>query len=559
MMKKISVMIFLICSGLVLFAQTEEKKGLDAITMDAVKGQLEFLASDWTEGRAVGTKGAYMAADYIASMLQTYGVKPFGDEEFSRPSRAEMMAGARPAATKTFYQNFSLIQYEPGAEQKLSVVTSKPGSESSIDFVYQTDFTVNTGTVGKSAQAGLVFVGYAFKDEEKGYDDLKKVNLEGKIAVVVTGFPGHRDSSSVGFEKFALVGRYAAMRMERDKVSRLAEAGAIAVIQISPDDDPTLAWSQNQIYPVKGNYYEADQALGSYYNTRMAMPGKELGNNLPSFTVTPRATAEILSGTGIDLEAFEENAAKNPQAQIQDMTGKSVAFKTSVNSEIVKARNVVGVIEGENKDEYVVVGGHYDHLGKYDGWIWNGADDNASGTVGVMTIAKAVAATGKKPKRSIVFAAWTGEEKGLYGSKYFVDQAREKNMNVVLNLNYDMIARDTERDSAKNQAGMTYTKANHNIEETTRKYVDEYGINLDLSYKPAEKPGGGSDHAPFASQGIPIFYFMAAMHPDYHQPSDELSKVNWDKMLDIIKIGFLDTWNFANTDDWLKTKVEPEK
>jgi len=558
-MKKFAVFFILLFVFSFGYAQNEVENGLDAITMESIKGQLGFLASDWTEGRAVGTKGAYMAADYIASMFELYGVQPFGDEEYSRPSRSERMAGVRPVASKTYYQNFSLVQYEPGTEQKFSVVNSIPGSESSIDFVYQTDFSVNTGTVGQTAQAGLVFAGYAFSDEEEGYDDLEKIDLKGKIAIVLQGYPGHKDSTSAGFKKFEPDGRWAQYRREREKSERLAEAGAIALIQISPDSDPTLNWSQNRIYPVKGNYYEADEPLSSYYNTRMALPGKEIGGNIPTFNVTSRVASAILSGTGIDFETFEKEVANDLKPKSQPLNGKAVAFKTTVNSEIVKARNVVGVIEGEKKDEYIVVGGHYDHLGKHDGWIWNGADDNASGTVGVMTIAKAFKATGKKPERSVIFAAWTGEEKGLYGSTYFVEQAKEKDLNVVLNLNYDMIARDTERDSAKNQASMTYTKANYNIEETTRKFIDQYDIKLDLSYRPSDRPRGGSDHAPFAAEDIPIFYFMAAMHPDYHQPSDELDKVNWDKMLDIVRIGFLNTWEFANTDDWMRTKVQPEE
>ena len=124
------------------------------------------------------------------------------------------------------------------------------------------------------------------------------------------------------------------------------------------------------------------------------------------------------------------------------------------------------------------MGAHYDHLGKFDGWIWNGADDNASGTVGVMTIAKAFKATGKKPEKSVIFAAWTGEEKGLWGSKYFVQEAKKKDMNVVLNLNYDMIARDVESDTLKNKASMVYTKANSGIEEITKKNIEVNNIAL---------------------------------------------------------------------------------
>ena len=103
---------------------------------------------------------------------------------------------------------------------------------------------------------------------------------------------------------------------------------------------------------------------------------------------------------------------------------------------------------------------------------------------------------------------------------------------------------------------MNYTKANYLIAETTKNNLEKYNINLDLDLRPSERPRGGSDHAPFAEQNIPIFYFMAAMHPDYHQPGDELSKINWEKMTNIIKLGFLNTWDFANSDDWKKVKTE---
>lgn len=558
-MKKRIVLFSLLLAGFSVFAQTEVEKGLEAISEDAIKGQLGFLASDWTEGRAVGTKGAYMAADYIAAMFQTYGVQPFGDEVRNVPTRLQWMQGLRPNVSKSFFQNFSLIQYEPGAEQSFAVVSSSAGSENSMNFGYKTDFHLRTGSVGQTAQAPLVFVGYGFEDEENGYNDLQKIDLSGKIAVVLEGFPGHLDSTSAAFEKFAPQGRYAQYYLERNKMERLEKAGAVAIVLVNPSEDPTLDWAQNQIYPVKGAHYEADKPLGSYYNTRMAMPGDTLQSNVPVFVVTPRVANEIIKGTGVNLAEFETAAAKKMESASQALNGKSVAFKTTVNSEIVKARNVVGIIEGKKKDEYIVVGGHYDHLGKWDGYIWNGADDNASGTVGVMTIAKAFTATGEKPEKSVIFAAWTGEEKGLFGSKYFVQQALKDNKNIVLNLNYDMIARDEENDTLKNKADMSYTKANPGIQEITKKHIADYDINLDMDYRASERPGGGSDHAPFAQAGIPIFYFMAAMHPDYHQPSDELDKINWEKMTNIIRIGFLNTWEFANSDEYLKARVEVDE
>lgn len=551
-MKKQFVLFTLLLVGISVFAQTDIEKGLAAITQDAVRGQLEFLASDWTEGRAVGTKGEYIAADYIASMFQVYGIKPFGDEAVSTPSRREWMTGIRPKPGKTYFQNFSLIQYEPGAEQSLSVIFTGINSERAVNFGYKTDFSVRTGVVGQNAKAHVIFVGYGFQNKEKGYDDLKNINLKGKIALVLAGFPGHKDTASVAYKKFAPDGRRTLYMLERNKSELLEKSGAIAIIQVIPGSDPMLSWAQNQIYPVKGAHYEADKPLNSYYNTAMAMPSDSLTSNLPVFTVTTRLANEIISGTGINFTEFEKNAVEKMTPASKELPGKMIAFNTTVKSEIVKVRNVLGYIEGEKKDEFIVVGGHYDHLGKYDGYIWNGADDNASGTVGVMTIAKAFMATGKKPEKSIIFAAWTGEEKGLFGSEFFVEQAQKKKMNIVLNLNYDMIGRDVERDTLKNMADMSYTKAYQGIMEITKKNIADYSINLNMGYRGSESFGGGSDHAPFAQAGIPYFYFMAAMHPDYHQPSDELSKINWEKMTSIIRIGFLNTWEFANSDEYLK-------
>ena len=238
-MKKQFIMYFLLLAGIGVFAQTEVEKGMAAITPEAVKGQLEFLASDWTEGRAVGTKGEYIAADYIASMFQVYGIKPFGDAGMpAMTGRRRMMSENMGPLPKTYFQNFSLIQYEPGDEQTFSVISTTAGSESSIDFGYKTDFFVRTGTVGQTTKAPLVFVGYGFEDNEKGYSDLAKINLKGKIAVVLSGFPGSRDTASVAYKKFAPQDRMARFSIERNKAEKLEKAGAIAIIQVNPNADP---------------------------------------------------------------------------------------------------------------------------------------------------------------------------------------------------------------------------------------------------------------------------------------------------------------------------------
>lgn len=532
-----------------LFAQSEKERGLAVITESSVKGSLEFLSSDWTEGRAVGTKGAYMAADYIASMFQVYGIKPLGDELYTRVSRADRKKGIKPELYNTYFQNFSLIEYKAGDVQTLSLIDQSSGVERILELNYETDFYVRTSSVGQSSAAPLVFAGYGFSAE--GYDDLKKIDCKGKIAVILSGFPGHADEASAAYEKYNPKERYGKYYLEREKIDRLKDAGAVAVIKVEIGADPMITWAKNNMYQDFGGVNEVDKYRNPYYSTRLTMPGQSIDGGLPTFTVTPRVVETIFDGSDIDLQEFEEKAATELQAASQSLKGKSMAYKTTVESKVVKARNVLGYIEGERKDEFIVVGGHYDHLGMSEGIIYNGADDNASGTVGVMTIAKAVMATGKKPEKSIVFAAWTGEEKGLFGSKYFVQEAMKDGMDIDLYLNYDMISRNPEGDTLGNMAHMSYTKANAMIGETTTKNIEAYDINLDLDLRPQDRPGGGSDHAPFSAKDIPVFYFMAAMHPDYHKPTDELSKINWEKTCNIIKVGFLNVWDFANDDSWM--------
>jgi hypothetical protein len=554
MMKKLMLLLMGMALLSFLSAQTPKEAGLRTITKDAVKGQLEFLASDLLEGRATATRGEYLAGDYIASIFKMNGVQPYGDSEFSRSGRGTMSfrrqnSGPNVPPARTYFQNMNMIEYGPGKEQQFTVITKDGTGESSVDFGYKTDFNIRTGTVGRSAYTQVVFAGYGYSNEKYGYDDYKKLDVKGKVVLILAGFPGYKDINSEAYKKFRPEGRLA-FALDRDKAELAGKHGAIAVIQIRPGEDPTSDWVTNPIYSVKGRYTESDSPVSG--EKRMTLQQDTLKEAVPVFTVTRRVINQILEGTGVDLPSFEKAASEKMLSASVALPGKFVQFRTTVESRIVKSRNVLGYIEGEKKNEVVVVGGHYDHLGKSDGWIFNGADDNASGTVGVMTIARAIAASGKKPEKTIVFAAWSGEEKGLLGSNYFVRNIPDS-VKVAVYLNYDMIARNEETDTLANKAEMTYTEAYPGLKTVTEKSMADYKIKLNLSFRSSKVPSGGSDHAPFAAVGIPIYYFMAAMHPDYHLPSDEVSKVNWDKMTEIIRTGYLTVYELANGDDYLKT------
>ncbi len=152
-----------------------------------------------------------------------------------------------------------------------------------------------------------------------------------------------------------------------------------------------------------------------------------------------------------------------------------------------------------------------------------------------------------KTEKTIVFAAWTGEEKGLLGSSYFVDHPYD-DTKILLNLNYDMISRDNKNDTLGVKCSMSYTKKYPVLKELSENHNEDYQLGLEISYRASERPRGGSDHTPFAQKDIPIFYFMAGNPPEYHQPDDHLSLINWDKMVNIIKIGYLNIWDLANSE-----------
>ena len=211
-------------------------------------------------------------------------------------------------------------------------------------------------------------------------------------------------------------------------------------------------------------------------------------------------------------------------------------------------RNVLGMIPGKNTKEYVIVGAHFDHLGidpVLDGdQIYNGADDNASGVSAVLQIARAFLASGQQPERNVIFAFWDGEEKGLLGSKYFV-QTCPFLCQIKGYLNFDMIGRNNKPQQPK-QVVYFYTAAHPVFGDWLKEDIRKYGLQLEPDYRAWENPIGGSDNGSFAKVGIPIIWYHTDGHPDYHQPSDHADRLNWDKVVEITKASFLNMWKMAN-------------
>lgn len=211
-------------------------------------------------------------------------------------------------------------------------------------------------------------------------------------------------------------------------------------------------------------------------------------------------------------------------------------------------RNVLGMIPGKNTKEYVIVGAHFDHLGidpVLDGdQIYNGADDNASGVSAVLQIARAFLASGQQPERNVIFAFWDGEEKGLLGSKYFVQTCPFLSQ-IKGYLNFDMIGRNNKPQQPK-QVVYFYTAAHPAFGDWLKGDIRKYSLQLEPDYRAWENPIGGSDNGSFAKVGIPIIWYHTDGHPDYHQPSDHADRLNWDKVVEITKASFLNMWKMAN-------------
>lgn len=245
------------------------------------------------------------------------------------------------------------------------------------------------------------------------------------------------------------------------------------------------------------------------------------------------------------FEAYRKERQRKARYQVHP---DSIALLKKEVHQKLSLRNVLAKIEGKNPNEYVIVGAHYDHLGLdplLDGdQIYNGADDNASGVAAVLQIARAFLATGVQPERTVIFAFWDGEEKGLLGSEYFV-QSCSFVKQIKGYLNFDMIGRNND-ESKPRHVVYFYTEAHPVFGDWLKNDIKEYGLKLEPNYRPWDRPVGGSDNASFAERDIPVIWYHTDGHPDYHLPSDHADRINWEKTVDITKASFLNMWNLAN-------------
>lgn len=526
-------------SGLLLFVlipflsvagqQDPVTAGLNAINEDVLRAQLGFLASDWMEGRETGQRGEYLAADYIASMLQLYGVKPGGDY----PARSRLSASLLQGAGRSYFQNFTLIRSTPGEEQVLRITSLDGQRSSALNLTFNIDFTARAAAADIETEAPVLFAGYGFRNDQIRFNDFGKLDVKGKFILMIAGVPEFVTKVLSPSEILASV---------RETEAMLRDAGAAGIIEFVPGSLTAVTPARPEFL----NMSPAEPAQGTYRRLpSYSLPGTGATDIFPRITVTEKTANEILKGTGISWEEYRKRADNNQTYRINAPEGKKIFYKSANIITSVPVRNVIGIIEGNKTDEVIVLGAHYDHMGMAGGYIWNGADDNGSGTVGIMTIARAIMATGQKPDKTIIIALWTAEEAGLLGSRHYVNNLPYPVQNLALNLNLDMISRYISDDD-RNKVIMTYSSSRPDFRDLTIRNLQRHGIDLTVDYQPSENPPGGSDHQSFVAAGVPIMRFKPGHREEYHTPADEVRTINWDIMEKIVKICFANIWELAN-------------
>jgi hypothetical protein len=523
----ISILVIFIYGSPLNGQDTPEIRGLKSINEDVIKAQMDFLASDWMEGRAAGEKGERMAGDYIASMLQLYGVKPYGDIPKSRSGQVNQ--------SRTYFQNFVLLKTLPGEEQAMQIRSVEGKTVKATSLTKDVDFTIWATDPAFELTAPVVFAGYAYKNDQLRFNDFTKLDIRGKFVLKISGFPKFAADKMSQSEQFS-----AMVKMD----SVLRAMGAVGIIEFNPDlkvvgrpDRPDYM----NMSPAEGNQ-TTGRPRASY-----SIPGERINDAPKRVQISVKAANEILKGSNISIEEYMSKADLNQPASPATVINKEIYIKTSVKTSQVAVRNIIGIIEGRKADEVIVLGAHYDHVGIGNGYIWNGADDNASGTVGIMTLAKAIKETGVKPEKTLIFALWTSEEAGLLGSRYYLDNLEFPVNNIKLNLNFDMISRYIT-DSEPTKVTMTYTDKYPFFKDITATNLNKYGIDLIVDYQPSNDPPGGSDHRSFVAKGITVMRFKPGHREEYHKPGDENSTINWDIMEKIIRISYLNIWQLANSE-----------
>jgi hypothetical protein len=508
-----------------LFAQDRSRlePGLETIKAANLRADLTFLASDSMEGRMSLERGSDVSVQWIAS-------------EFSK-------AGLRPAFEGSYLQPVPLVEFKMDREQTSLTVRVKGETET----FHAPDAIVNYPNDG-TYKGAVVFAGFGITAPELHYDDYATIDARGKIVIVFNHEPQEDDAGSIFNGKGNT--RYANARA---KMMNARRHGAVAVL-IAPDPN-------HQPGHERGGLDASTQPLRTPRPTQ-AIAGED---SIPVFTITAKAAGQLLAATGKKPSELQSaiDATLTPQSMGLGDAEAELHVATSERRRAV-SYNVAGIVEGSDPRlaaETVLFSGHYDHDGlRIDGGIYHGADDNGSGTVGIVALAHAFARNPVKPKRSLLFIVFAAEERGLLGSYFYADHPLRPLNTTRAQINFDMIGRD-EKDSnqthglieiaadTSNEVNIIGTKYSPDYRTEVEK-ANEF-VGLHLNYKWDDDTVLNvlfrSDQYPLLLHDIPAMWWFTGFHPDYHQITDTAEKINYAKMEKILKLAYISGFDFADT------------
>jgi len=564
-----------------LVAKTEPapdafKAGFESISARDSLAMLAFIASDLMEGRDTGTRGYQAAAEYAASLFGLAKLTPIGDPA-PRPMGGMMqMLGGSQAPPKapdiTYLQEFPLVETTESSTA-FGLEVRQGGSVRSHAFRPSIDYLAFAAT-GDTLTGPVVFAGYGIGD--KAFDEFKGLDVKGKIVLTIAGLPDFLPAEvKAKYPMSSLApppptsgpGGPAAARV--DRIDDLRRRGAAAVLVIRAFGSETDRW--RSLMPRKSVNDEGPIIRRTY--RRVSLPGeieKTPWTRSSVVTITPGAADRILEAAGLTLEAVKEKIETTKKPVSLELAGTSVTLSSTVKTQAIRGINVVGVIEGsdpELKKEAVVIGAHLDHEGRWEDYIYNGSDDNGSGSVGVLNLARAFAANPQKPKRTLVFCLWCGEEKGLLGSEYFVAHPpRLLLAKMVAYLNFDMISRTYDERSIAFAGRMMDFPAGPDLLKLIKpanfvpvsfpagapygeiiRAANKY-VGLDVYVREAKRTDvgfGDSDHTSFHEAKVPWVWPFTAVTEDLHQTSDSVDKASGELMEKVSRLMFAMAWMIA--------------
>lgn len=482
--------------GLAQKKRTEHRFGnYEMITEAQLRDYLEFIASDELEGRDTPSRGLDIAAKFIAVHLSRWGVEPAGDDG-------------------TYFQKIEMKQSRVLPSETLAIING-------TKYTYGEDFIVN----GESTDidAALCFASHGWYIPSKGVNPYEKLDIRDKFIIVYEGFP-----KGITFKE---LGQFGVDFMPPSMYA--AQHGAKGVIYV-PSYQALAFWNRLSKNPV-----ERGKVTFASSDTDIA---------IPQITVSVKMLTDLFQGESVSAQAIFNSTTADSIEPFSLLPQKRLQLSIKAKTERLYTRNVLGIVRGTDpklNNEYIAFGAHYDHVGignPMDGdTIYNGADDDGSGTVALMAIAEAFA-KGVRPKRSLLFVWHTAEEKGLRGSSYFVEHPTVPLQQIVAQLNIDMIGRSRIDDKAanKNLSGkdevyvigskMLSTELGNLSEQVNRAF-----LNLTFNYKYDDLADPNrffyrSDHYNYAKKGIPVIFYFNGVHEDYHKPSDHVEKIDFQKM-----------------------------